>query len=117
VRRTAEDKRRIIEATLVPGASIARMARENGVNANQVFQWRYEYYKGSLGLGPGSHPALVPVTLAAESTMALGPDHGSAFSQAAAIHIDLPGLASIRVEAVCWIGNLYASCWGAWCGD
>jgi hypothetical protein len=26
-----------VEATLVPGASIARVARENGVNANQVF--------------------------------------------------------------------------------
>jgi hypothetical protein len=24
----------------VPGASIARVAREHGVNANQVFQWR-----------------------------------------------------------------------------
>lgn len=35
--RTAEEKRRIVEATLVRGASIARLARENGVNANQVF--------------------------------------------------------------------------------
>ena len=29
VLRTAEEKRRIVEATLVPGASIARVAREN----------------------------------------------------------------------------------------
>jgi transposase len=41
VHRTAEEKRRIVEATLVPGVSIARVARENGVNANQVFQWQY----------------------------------------------------------------------------
>ena len=40
VYRRAEEKRRIVEATLVPGASIARVAREHGVNANQVFQWR-----------------------------------------------------------------------------
>jgi transposase-like protein len=40
-RRSAEDKRRIVEATLVPKASIARVACEHGVNANQVFQWRY----------------------------------------------------------------------------
>lgn len=46
VHRTAEEKRRIVEATLVPGTSIARVARENGVNANQVFQWRYEHRKG-----------------------------------------------------------------------
>ena len=37
-RRSAEEKRRIVEATLVPGTSIARVAREHGVNANQVFQ-------------------------------------------------------------------------------
>jgi len=47
VHRAAEEKRRIVEATLVPGASIARVARENGVNANQVFQWRYEYRNGN----------------------------------------------------------------------
>jgi hypothetical protein len=37
-RRSAGEKRRIMEAALVPGASIARVAREQGVNANQVFQ-------------------------------------------------------------------------------
>jgi hypothetical protein len=31
IRRTAEEKLRIVAATLVPGASIARMAREPGV--------------------------------------------------------------------------------------
>jgi transposase len=44
-RRSGEEKRRIMEATLVPGASIGRLAREHGANANQVFQWRYEYRK------------------------------------------------------------------------
>ena len=37
-RTSEEEKRRIVELTLLPGASIARVARENGVNANQVFQ-------------------------------------------------------------------------------
>jgi transposase-like protein len=32
LRRTREETRRIVEATFVPGASIARVARENGVN-------------------------------------------------------------------------------------
>jgi transposase-like protein len=48
-RRSAEEKRRIVGATLVPGASSARGAREHGVNANQVFQWRYEYRKQTSG--------------------------------------------------------------------
>ena len=47
IQRTAEEKRRIVEATLVPGASAARVARENRVNANLVFQWRYEHRKSS----------------------------------------------------------------------
>jgi transposase-like protein len=29
-----------VEATYAPGTSIARVAREHGVNSNQVFQWR-----------------------------------------------------------------------------
>jgi transposase len=92
VRRTAEEKRRLVEATLVPGVSIARVAREHGVNANQLFQWRYEYRKGSLGGSQPTHPGLMSVSLAAEPGV-------DAMNRPAAIHIDLPGRASIRVEA------------------
>jgi transposase len=35
-----EEKRKIVEKTLVKGASVARVARAHGVNANQVFHWR-----------------------------------------------------------------------------
>jgi hypothetical protein len=49
LRRTPEEKRRIVEATFVPGASIARVARDHGVNANQVFQWRPARYGASEG--------------------------------------------------------------------
>ena len=66
LRRTPEEKRRIVEATFVPGASIARVAREHGVNANQVFQWRYEYRKGTLGVRQQTQSKLLPVTVTAE---------------------------------------------------
>ena len=39
-RRSAEEKRRIVEETLEAGASVARVARRHEVNANQVFYWR-----------------------------------------------------------------------------
>jgi transposase len=68
MRRTAEEKRRIVEATLVSGASIARVAREYGVNANQVFQWRHEYRKGALWADKEARAELLPVTLAAEES-------------------------------------------------
>ncbi len=46
--RTVAEKRRIVEETLVEGASVARIARAHGVNANQVFYWRTLYRKGRL---------------------------------------------------------------------
>ena len=35
-----DEKRRIIAEALVPGASVAEIARRHGVNANLVFNWR-----------------------------------------------------------------------------
>jgi transposase len=60
-KRSVEEKRRIIEETLVAGASVARVARRHAVNANQVFYWRKKYREGLLGKGPSSK--LLPVTL------------------------------------------------------
>jgi len=48
-RRSIAEKRRIVEETLAPGASVARVARAHGVNANQVFGWRRLYVAGRLG--------------------------------------------------------------------
>jgi len=39
-----------VEETLVPGASVARVARRHEVNANQVFYWRKLYREGQLGI-------------------------------------------------------------------
>ena len=47
--RSAEERRRIVEETLVPGTSVAIVARAHGVNANQVFGWRKLYRSGLLG--------------------------------------------------------------------
>lgn len=48
-RRSIAEKRRMVEETLVPGASVARVARAHGVNANQLFGWRRLYLAGRLG--------------------------------------------------------------------
>jgi transposase-like protein len=44
--RSGEERRRIVEETLVPGTSVAIVARAHGVNANQVFGWRKLYHSG-----------------------------------------------------------------------
>src|SRR6478752_3358437 len=53
-------KREIVAASLVPGASVSRVARRYDVNANQVFAWRRRYRDGA------AEPAelrLLPVTV------------------------------------------------------
>ena len=40
-------KREIVAATLLPGASVSRVARRYDVNANQVFAWRRRYREGA----------------------------------------------------------------------
>jgi transposase len=59
--RTVEEKRRIVEEALQPGASVARVARAHGVNANQLFTWRRLYQQGRLEAEVGETPALLPV--------------------------------------------------------
>ena len=58
--RTVEEKRRIVAETLEPGASVARVARAHGVNANQLFGWRRLYLEGRLEPENGT-PGLLAV--------------------------------------------------------
>jgi transposase len=72
--RSAEERRRIVEETLVPGTSVAIVARAHGVNANQVFGWRKLYQAGRLGNANArsmteastSCVRLLPVSISAE---------------------------------------------------
>jgi transposase len=59
--RTLEEKRQIVEEALQLGASVARVARAHGVNANQLFTWRRLYRQGRLEPKVGEAPALLPV--------------------------------------------------------
>ena len=46
--RTVEEKIRIVEEALRPGASNAEVARRHGLNANLLFNWRRQYERGLL---------------------------------------------------------------------
>jgi transposase len=63
-RRTIKERRDIVEETLVPGASVARVARRHDVNANQVFYWRKLYREGRLGINLAT--PLLPVKVKTE---------------------------------------------------
>lgn len=56
-------KREIVEASLGAGASVARIAREHGVNANQVWAWRKLYSEGRLDI---ASPTLTTADMAAQ---------------------------------------------------
>ena len=55
--RTVEERRQIVEETMVPGASVAGVARRHEVNANQVFVWRRLYQQGLLQ-DPGTEDSI-----------------------------------------------------------
>jgi len=60
--RTKAERRAIVEETLVPRASVSRVARRHDVNANQVFHWRKLYQEGRLGTTSN----FLPVRVASE---------------------------------------------------
>jgi transposase len=98
-RRSIAEKRRIVEETLVEGASVARVARAHGINANQVFYWRKLHQTGRLGT-TSSDARLLPVRLRRESSppppISL-PEHPSPPSSFGTIQIELRQ-AQIRIE-------------------
>jgi transposase len=58
-RWTIDDKARIIEETLEPGASVSVVARRHGLTPQQVFAWRREARQRSEEAGPRFIPAIV----------------------------------------------------------
>lgn len=66
-RHSTDQKRRIVEESLRPGASVARVARTHGINANQVFNWRKQFRDELLGAVTNAEANLVPVMVTADS--------------------------------------------------
>jgi len=96
-RRSAEERRLIVEEALQPGASVARVARAHGVNANQVFAWKRLYESGRLG-APAAGMKLLPVSVVEEPAPVMAPVAEIAPVQAGTIHVELPGRALISFE-------------------
>ena len=106
--RTNEEKRRIVAEALVPGVSVAAVARKHGVNANLLFGWRRLHKRGLLE--QCREPAsLLPVTVTTPTVL---PDRNSRPTRAVQvvkrpavpaigpchIEIELPGDVRVRVH-------------------
>jgi transposase len=96
-RRSTGEKRLIVEQALAPGASVARVARAHGLNANVVFNWRRLYREGKFAAEPAQAMKLLPVSIVEregverEREEVIAPSYGS-------IHIELSGEVRISVE-------------------
>jgi transposase len=102
-RRSAVERRWIVEETLEAGASVARVALKYGVNANQVFQWRRLHRDGKLGALAEQALKLLPVDITEEAELQkpglrkLEPSQVEPV-RCGAIHIELPGKVRISLE-------------------
>jgi transposase len=98
-RRSIAKKRKIVEQTMQPGASVARVAQQHGVNANQVFYWRNLYRQGRLGEKRTGGISLLPVTVTdARASRRVEPEAKlSPATTAGGIYVEFPK-AHLRIE-------------------
>jgi transposase len=60
-------KDRLVAACLEPGASVSKLAREHGVNANLVWKWIRKHSQADP-LPPSSSSVFIPIQIAAASS-------------------------------------------------
>jgi transposase len=83
-----EEKRRMVEQTLEPGASVAKVAQVNGVNPNLLFLWRRQHREGRLTTQEGSSMRLLPVTVMDAEVRS--PSDAEEPASPGSLHIELP---------------------------
>jgi|SRR5579871_494004 len=93
-----ERKLEIVRETMVPGASVASVARKHGINANLVFTWRRIFLRGELG------HKFIPVDVVNEDPPALpapqndrSPDGRIEIETAAGIKVRVSGQVNERM--------------------
>ena len=91
-RHSAAFKREILELIEQPGASVAGVALEHGVNANLVFKWRRAKLARKLPAGPARQTVLLPVSVdPQESFLPVAPGARPAVVKEGVIEIHLAG--------------------------
>lgn len=110
-RRPIQERRAIVEETLLPGASVSRVARRHDVNANQVFHWRKLYREGQLGSDVAAQ--LLPVKVANDRSSEAVPEE-NVLARSGTLEIKLSkgtlriagtvDMAALRVAIECLVG-------------
>lgn len=84
-RFSREFKAEIVAQCLAPGASVSRIALDNGLNANMVRRWISEARRAPKA--PATTPGFVPVNL---PTVASGQSNQSVPDKRSTIRIEIP---------------------------
>jgi transposase len=94
--RTVEEKRKIVEEALRSPHSVAVVARQHGLNSNQLFAWRKLYLSGQLepAVESGTAVRLLPVSVSDEPQQ----EPRLEVSSNVTINIEIPGRALVSVE-------------------
>ena len=97
---TPQEKRQIVEQTWSSGLSVASVAREHGVNANQVFYWRKLYRAGQLGSDGGAEQQvrLLPVSVSDDQPAETEPEVAASPVPGVTINIEFPGRTLVSFE-------------------
>ena len=99
-RLSLAEKRRIVEQALEPGASVAAIARQHGINDNLIFNWRKLYLAGRMGEMSLKTGQLLPVKIADPHGVAAGSDSGSISIRLGRTRIRVEGKADVNALAV-----------------
>ncbi|QJY33123.1 transposase [Diaphorobacter sp. JS3050] len=66
-KHSEELKQALVERSLEPGASVAAIAQEHGINANLLFNWRRLHLRAQApAVEAAASPTLLPVTVQME---------------------------------------------------
>ncbi|AEG00389.1 IS66-like element accessory protein TnpA [Methylomonas methanica] len=107
-----EAKRELVRICLQPGASIAKMALDHGVNANLLRKWigLYRETEASSPTSPLALPTFVPVQSLntgkpAESALRVELPNGVKLTLPSVTLIDLPVILKALAELPCSVSN------------
>lgn len=89
-----ETKRRIVEATMQPGASVSVVARQHDVNANLLFFWRKLFRQGRLGRSEGEQRFVQVGVVGSRSGLP-----ALTLGAAGLIELELPGGIRLRMDS------------------
>jgi transposase len=96
---TTDEKRRIVEQTLASDVSVAMVARQHGVNANQVFYWRKLYQASQLVNNERAEGVrLLSVSVSDEEPSPVVEERSTGAGSGVTINIEIPGRALVSVE-------------------